>query len=31
MLFVFIMLVTLLVIKQSSAWVYYEGSVLKGK
>ncbi len=31
MLFIFIMLVTLLVIKQSSAWVYYEGSVLKGK
>lgn len=31
LLFVFILAVTLLVIRSSGAWVYYEGSVVKGK
>jgi multiple sugar transport system permease protein len=31
MLFVFILLLTLVVVRTSSSWVYYEGSVVKGK
>jgi len=30
-LFLFIMLLTIIVVKTSSSWVYYEGSVVAGK
>jgi multiple sugar transport system permease protein len=30
-LFVFILIITLLVIRSSALWVYYEGNVVKGK
>ena len=31
LLFIFIMILTLLIVKSSAAWVYYEGSVARGK